>query len=206
MVQSQSRTGIRKEYPSVPHRPPQLNTSVPHKSPQFNAKIPQFHTKNPSVLPSPQFQSKPSSFQYHKSPRSTPSVPHQKPLTSTLPSVSHRNPLNSTPISFWCGTEGFSVSIWEGWNWGVFGVNRRGVWNWGVFGVEPRGFWCGTERFLVWKWGIWGLKRSGPFVCNWCVEVRGGVELEGTHQKIFKLWFIEFVRKIWKEPLSRLKR
>ena len=44
-----------------------------------------------------------------------------------------------------CWTEG---SVW---NWG-------GVWNWGVFGVELRDL---------------GLKRSGPFVWNWCVELRG---------------------------------
>ena len=47
------------EYPSVPHRPPQFNTSVPLLDHTFSApKIPQFHTKNPSV-------------------------PHQKPLSST---------------------------------------------------------------------------------------------------------------------------
>ena len=28
------------------------------------------------------------------------------------------------------------------------------------------GFWCWTE-------GFWGLKRTGPFVWNWCVELRG---------------------------------
>ena len=49
---------------------------------------------------------------------------------------------------FWCGTEGAEL---KGWNWGVL------VWSWGV---------CGTEGFL-------GLKRSGPFVWNWCVELRG---------------------------------
>ena len=43
------------EYPSVPHRPPQFNTSVPHKDytfsapeiPQFKTETPQFHTKKP---------------------------------------------------------------------------------------------------------------------------------------------------------------
>ena len=38
-------------YPSVPHRPPQLNTSVSHKDHTFSApKIPQFNTKPPQFL------------------------------------------------------------------------------------------------------------------------------------------------------------
>ena len=32
---------------------------------------------------------------------------------------------------------------------------------------------CWSEGFLVWNWGILGLKRSGPSVWNWCVELRG---------------------------------
>ena len=54
---------------------------------------------------------------------------------------------------FWCGTE-------RGWNLGVFGIEPRG------FGLELRGFRCGTE-------GLWGLKRTGTFVSNWFVKLRG---------------------------------
>ena len=51
-----SRTCL-KEYSSVPHRPPQFNTSVPHKDHTSSApKIPQFNTKNPTVQHTPQFQ------------------------------------------------------------------------------------------------------------------------------------------------------
>ena len=35
---------------------------------------------------------------------------------------------------------------------------------------------CWTEGFLKWNWGrcvFWGPKRNGPFVWNWCVELRG---------------------------------
>ena len=45
--------------------------------------------------------------------------------------------------------------------------------------VELRGFKCGTDGcvelrgFRCWTEGFWGLKRSGPFVWNWCVELRG---------------------------------
>ena len=77
------------------------------------------------------------------------------------------------------------------WNWGVFGVKLRGV---ELRNVELRGFSCWTEGFLVSNWrGFWfgtegcvelrgfkcgtegfrGLKRSGPLVWNWYVELRG---------------------------------
>ena len=59
---------------------------------------------------------------------------------------------------FLCGTEGFLM-----WNWGG--------WNWGVFGVELRGFWCGTEEFWGWK-GVALL--CGIDVLNW-----GGCGTEG---------------------------
>ena len=130
-------------------------------------KISQFNIKNPSVS-------------YLNS-----SVPHLKPLSFTP-----KPPQFNTPLSYFLSEE-FLV-----WNWGIFGVELRGggvsegflVWNWGVFDVEVRGFWCWTGVFLVWNWGVfgvelrgfwcgtegfWGLKRSGPFGCKWCVELRG---------------------------------
>ena len=95
-----------KEYPSVPHRPPQSNTSVPLLDHTFSApEISQFNTKNSPVQHNP-LSSTSKTPQFNTK---TPSVPHQKPLSST--------PLTSTPkklyISelysdfFWCGTEGF---------------------------------------------------------------------------------------------------
>ena len=42
------------EYPSVPHRPPQFNTSVPHKDHTFSApEIPQFNTPLSSTPKTP---------------------------------------------------------------------------------------------------------------------------------------------------------
>ena len=138
------------EYPSVPHRHPQFNTSVPHKDhtfsaparPQFTPKsrssIPktsQFHTKNPLVQYTPQFQIK--NF----------SVQHQDPLSCTHPSLKQQKP------------EGF------------FSLELGGVLNRRVFGVELRGFWCGTEgcveqRVLLWNWRFFGVELRG------CVELR----------------------------------
>ena len=46
----------------------------------------------------------------------------------------------------------------------------------GVFSVELRDFWCRTEGCVEVRgfwFGFWGLKRSGPFVWNRCVELRG---------------------------------
>ena len=49
-------------YPSVPHRPPQFNTSVQHKDHTFSApKIRQLNTKNPSAQHFPQFNTSLSS-------------------------------------------------------------------------------------------------------------------------------------------------
>ena len=125
------------EYPSVPHRPPQFNTSVPHKD----------HIQHPKSLSStqetPQFKQKPLSS-------TSPSVPHRKPLikqqnalTSTAkttqfhpppqfhnenPSVPHTPQFHTENCvelrGFECGTDGC---------------------------VELRGYWCGTEGFLVWN-------------------------------------------------------
>ena len=80
------------------------------------------------------------------------SVPHQEPLSLTPKSPQFETPLRQT--------EEFLV-----WNRGVLGVELRGV--------ELRGFWCGIKEFSMWNWGVLGLKKSGPFVWNWCVELRG---------------------------------
>ena len=118
--------------------------SVPHIGSTKGPHL--LSTQNPSVPP-PQFHTKNSSVQ------GTSSVLHQKPLSSTpkppqfhtkSPSVPHRL------YKIFC---------------------QRGVLNWGVFDVELR--MCRTEGFLVWDWEILGLKRSGPFVWNRCVELRG---------------------------------
>ena len=79
----------KKEYPSVPQRPPHSNTSVPHKDHTFSApKILQFNTKNLSVQ------------------HQNPAVPHQKPFSSTpktpqfnteTVSLPHSKPLGATP-------------------------------------------------------------------------------------------------------------
>ena len=57
---------------------------------------------------------------------------------------------------------------------GFFCVELRG------FGVEPIGFWFGTE-------GFWGLKRSGLFVWNSYVDLRGGCGTGGT---LFYIFFV----------------
>ena len=92
------------------------------------------------------------------------SVPHQKLLSST-PKLPHFNtPFSSTPKLPQFQTQ--NPSELKGLlNWAVCGTEGFLVWNWGIFGVEPRGFWWGTE-------GFW-LKKSGPFVWNECVEMRG---------------------------------
>ena len=99
--------------------------------------------------------------------KQTPSVQH-KDHTFSAPKIpqfnkpeklSGRTERVSWTGGFWCGTEGFLVC-----NWGMCWTDGFMVWNWGV---------CWTEGFLVWKWGIWGLKRSGPFVLSWYVELRG---------------------------------
>ena len=73
------------EYPSVPHRPSQFNTSVQRKDHTISApKIATFNTKkplsstHPLVQHTPQFNIK------------NPSVQHQKRLSSTHPSVQHQ--------------------------------------------------------------------------------------------------------------------
>ena len=153
--------------PSVPNRPPQFHTrttpfqhskslnSKPN-NPQFNTEIPQFHTKNLPVRHTSQFHTK------------IPSVPHIPQFYTKNPSVPH------TPSVFLCWTGGFLML-----NLGVCWTEGFLVLNWGVFYCWPQGFWCGTEECLELRgfWcgteGFWGLKRSGPFVLNWYVELRG---------------------------------
>ena len=155
---------LRNEYPSVPHTRPQFNTSVPHKDHTFSApKNPQFNTKNPSVQ--------------HQNPW----VPHQKLLSSTPKSLSStpKTPqFNTKSIGSTPKAPQFHLPL-----------TAFLVWNWGVFGVEPRGFWCGTEGCLLWNWGILELKRIGPFVWNWCVELKGTPQKsisESKRQLIFR--------------------
>ena len=82
-----SRTCL-KEYSSVPHRPPQFNTSVPHKDHTFSApKIRQFTTKNHSVPHQNLLRSTPKTTQFNTE---TPSVLYQKRP------VQHQNPLSPT--------------------------------------------------------------------------------------------------------------
>ena len=64
---------------------------------------------------------------------------------------------------FLSGTEGFLV------------LNRE------VLGVELIGFWFGTE-------GFWGLKRSGLFVWNSCVDLKGGGVEPG--EPFFYIFFV----------------
>ena len=77
-----------EEYPLVPHRPPQFNTSFPHKNHTLSAlKMPQFHTSNPLLPPLRQFHTKNPSV-HHKTPsvqHKTPSVPHQNPSVQQIP-------------------------------------------------------------------------------------------------------------------------
>ena len=140
------------EYPSVPHRPPQFNTSVPLLDHTFSApKIPQFHTKNPSVQHQNPLSSTPKTPQF----KTPPSVPHLKPLSSTHPSGKIEVELRG----FWCGTEecvelrGFKCGT-EGvvLNWGVFGVELRDFWGWK--GVVQKWNWCVELRGSVWNWGV----------------------------------------------------
>ena len=65
----------------------------------------------------------------------------------------------------------------------------------GVFGVQLRGIWCGTERF-------WWLKRSGPFVWIWCVELRvmwnwGGPDFRSEMRFFQKIWSISFYSRFF---------
>ena len=133
---------------------PQFNTSVQHKE--------LFSTQNPSVQ------------------QQIPSV--QYIWTEEVFVVELR--------VFWCGSEGFLLLNWgvcgiEGFsvlNWGMCWIEGFSVCNWGLRGtegcVEMRAFWCGTEGFVELRGfgcgseGFWGLKKSGPFVSNWFVELR----------------------------------
>ena len=90
------------------------------------------------------------------------SAPKIFQFTTRNPSVQHLNQCVELR-GFWCGTEG-CVEVKDCWCGTERYVELRGMLNWG---------------FFVWNWGILGLKRSGAFVSNWCVELRG-CETEGT--------------------------
>ena len=113
------------EYPSVPHRPPQFNTSIPHKDQ---------HRKPLSSIP---LSSTLKTLKFNTPLTSTPKTSQ---FNTKAPSVPHRKP--HTPLSFFC-LRGVM-------NWGVFGAELRGFWcgNEGCF--ELRGFKCGTEGL----WGL----------------------------------------------------
>ena len=100
----------------------------------------------------------------HRPPKFNTSIPHKDQTflapkipqfnTNNLsfqhenPSVPHQKPLSSTPKP------------------PHFHIKNSSVPHTDKNFVELRGFWCGTE-------GFWGLKKSGPFVWNWCVDLRG---------------------------------
>ena len=104
-------------------------------------------------------------------------VQHQKTNSSTHPSVFCQfffvlnwGLFGVELRGLWCGTEG-CAELKVVWNWGMCRIEEcvelRGFWCGTQRCVELRGFWCRTERFL-------GLKRSAPFVSNWgAVEPRG---------------------------------
>ena len=94
----------------------------------------------------------------------------------------------------------FNCGVW--WTEGFLMLNCRVCWtktcvelsdvlNWGM---------CWTEGcvelmvFRFWTDGFWGLKRSNPFVLNWCVELRE--TRSGLINKVRKLLFCEFLKVI----------
>ena len=124
---------------------------------------------------------------------STPSVQHisstqkdhsfsaPEPFSSSSPSVHHQNPLSSTPKTPHFHTKYPSVQ------------NQNPLCSTHT-SVEMRGFWCGTEGRVELR-GFWGLKRSGPFVWNWCVELRGaGVKLMRTHWRLLNKGYFYWIR------------
>ena len=151
----------RLEYASVPHRPPQFNTSVLHRDHTFSApQIPQFNTRNPSVQ------------------HQNPSLLYEKPISSTHPSVPLQEPLSSTPKPRQFHTKNLSVQ---------HSFCLKGVLNWGVLTVELRRFRCGTEGFSVWNWGVCGTEGVfgleprvfGVELRGFLCETEGCVELGG---------------------------
>ena len=68
------------------------------------------------------------------------------------------------------------------------------MWNWGVIGVEVRGL-CGTEGFLVWNWGDsvdFGCREGVVLVWNWCVELRGLCGTEGYSRHTVCFYYYMF--------------
>ena len=117
----------------------------------------------------------------HKKTLLTPKISIKRvPLSSTkTPSVQH---ISSTSGPHLFSPKNPSVPPQKplGWNWGVFGVELREV--------ELRGFWCGTEGFWCGTVGFWELKRSGPFVWNWCVELRRFWDWVGPYPRHSRFW------------------
>ena len=117
-----------------------------------------------------------------KSLSSTPKIPQfqtKKPLSSTSKTPQFYTPLNFTPKTgggvFVYLFEVFDVEL-RGFRCGTEGVS---VLNWGVFGVELRGL-CWTEGFLVWNWGILGAEKELPFCVELMCWTEGDVELRRT--------------------------
>ena len=142
-----------------------------------------------------------STHQFHTDPLSSTNRFHtrttpfqQKPLSSTPKSLSStQKPLSSTPKTTQFHTKDHSVPhnpLFHTKNPSVQHTLKQKVfvWNWGVLGFR-----CWTEGFLVWNWGVcWtegflGLKWSGPFVWNWCFELRG-CGTEGDPKKLHKIF------------------
>ena len=113
-------------------------------------------------------------------------------LSSTLSSVPQpplfNIQLSSTPPQFHTSSVShlLSCTLWRV-SHTEEGVYLRRLWNWGIFSVELRGFRCGTEgcvdlrRLKCWSERFLGLKRSGPFLWNRCVELRGLWKWGGPH-------------------------
>ena len=130
-----------------------------------------------NIMSSPRFHTK------------SPSVQHQKPLSST-PKPPNRGV---------CGTEGFSVGNWEGLELrDVLCGTEGGGSNWGVFGVELRGLWCGTERFFVWNWEIFRAEKEGPSCVDLMCWTEGLWNWGGPEYYIIKILPLSKMIKIVK--------
>ena len=112
----------------------------------------------------------------HISSTEKPTFPFNTPLSSTHSSAQQQiKP--SVEHSF------FVVELRDVLNWRVFGELRNfgsrkevTLWRWTEGGVEIMG--TQLRGVMNWEisvlnWGIFELKRSCPFVFNWCVELRG---------------------------------
>ena len=142
------------------------STQGPHLFSTQNSSV---QTKTPQ-FDHPEFHTKHPSF-----PHRNPTVQHQKPLHSTPKTPQFNTPLSQKLESSLLYIELFSSE----------GCVELRVFLCGTEEcVELRGgtvgFWCGTG-------GFWGLKRSVPFVWNWCVEP----EIWWLNTAIFQNFLIE---------------